>query len=143
MTSGEFRIELFEGWKQALTTYRSDTLQNWVTNPTNSQDLRQVLNLNRQSGQQSTQASSSSQPPAPQPLQNPNQPPWAGINPWQSGQNPSQVWNQSQNQNQNWGQPPIWQANQGWQQQGQFFNRGRGRGRGRGRNNQRNFGPNY
>jgi len=140
MTSGSFRIELFEGWKQALTTYRSDILQNWASNSQNTQDLRQVLNFNRQPNQQPAQSSAQSTTSQPQSQQSTNQPPWSGINPWQTGQGPSQSWNPSQNQG--WTQPQSWQSGQG-RQQGQFFNRGRGRGRGRGRSSQRNFGPNY
>jgi len=115
MSSGDFRIELFDGWKTALTTYRADYLQSVVDRHKN-EDLRQYLNSSK--GQTSTQnpiptqsqqgqSGSSNQNPHPQ------QPPWAGLNPWQSGP--------SSNPNPNWSQPggqqgPQWQPNQGWQQ---------------------------
>lgn len=138
ISSGEFKIELFEGWKTALTTYGSDILQNVASNPQNTQDLRGILNFNRApsqpTAQPTAQPSVQNQSQPSQPIQ--QQTPWSGINPWQSGQGPNQVWNQP------WQQPQVWQGNQGWQQGGTFF-RGRGRGRGRGQNSPRNFGPNY
>jgi len=140
MASGDFRIELFEGWKTALTTYKSDILQSVAAaNTQNTQDLRQILNFNRPNQQPPVQQ----QNPTTQQGQGPNQTPWSGINPWQTNQEPRQSWNQGQNQA--WQQPQPWQTNNNWQQgqSSQYFNRGRGRGRGRGRTSQRNFGPNY
>jgi len=150
MNSGNFRKELFEGWKPALDLYRPDP----------QGDLRNVINFNKQNQAPTpTPAAPAGQPNQPnqpnQPTVKPwgNQSPWQNPNPWQNqGQGPWQnqgntgnqgsgPWQNSNNSgNQGW-QNQGWQ-NQGWQNQG--WTRGRGRGRGRGRiSTQRNFGPNF
>jgi len=75
MNSGNFKKELFDGWKSTLDTYRPD--------PSNS-DLRNVINFNKSQNQPTQTQGPPQQPSTAAPPVNP----WANQQPWQNNSGP-------------------------------------------------------